>query len=205
MIDAITPLIEEEDNHLNQLPPKEALEHMREIWEELLGKQKGSPVINHETAVVARGVFKTHFKGDISRYRAYLNILATSPYLMKPEFSLHFKWAIRGYTIDAIYRGEYCVKLIPGDTPVAIQMEETKEKADKMAERIEASSENPVQKHIRKKILERVGVASYISWFERETVVLKDGRWKMETKSTFVQSKWDANHAWDELRREGLI
>jgi hypothetical protein len=154
------------------------VQDMLRIWKEELPKSEIT--LSKQLARFLVAVFKTKFSSCLKEWKKYLKILKTSTYIMSEKFKLSIWWVIKFVTVDRIKKGEL------GVNPDKITYEK-EELTEKLNLHISSIDETEPCKKLRYKIIEKLSLQVYLSWFIHVDFIENNGKIVMKAKNTFVR------------------
>lgn len=174
-----------EDNDIETPPQKPTIiQDMIKVWNEEFSTSKIQLTKSLARFLVA--AFKTKFKSCLKEWKRYLKTLKTSIYIMNEKFKLSIWWVIKFITIDRIRAGELGVD----SGKVTLDKEELSEKLNQHIERLD---ETESCKKLRYKIIEKLSLPTYLSWFTQVSFVENEERVTLQAESEFVRD-WIRNN-----------
>jgi chromosomal replication initiation ATPase DnaA len=154
------------------------VQDMLKIWNEEFPKAKIT--LSKQLARFLVAVFKTKFSSCLKEWKKYLKTLKTSAYIMSEKFKLSIWWVIKFVTVDRIKKGEL------GVNPDKITCEK-EELTEKLNLHILSIDETEPCKKLRYKIIEKLSLQVYLSWFIHVNFTEDNGKIVMKAKNTFVR------------------
>jgi DNA-binding Lrp family transcriptional regulator len=154
------------------------IQDMLKIWNEEFSGSK--IMLTKQLARFLVAAFKTKFNSCLKEWRKYLKIIKTSAYIMGDKFKLSIWWIIKFVTIDRIRGGELGVN--PGKIA---PLEE--ELAEKLNLHISSLDETEQCKKLRYKIIEKLTLPTYLSWFTSVSFMEDHEKIIMKTDNQFVE------------------
>lgn len=164
-------------NNLTPLSPSlnDVAEKMREIWVEATKDHIRTPKLSGHFAQKLLEALKTFFQNSLERWKAYCKKISSSDFLMgkRGTFQAWLIWVIREDTIHKVRAGGYGLPAEEQEPEHGITnfAEKAQELIHKQIRPVKAK-DNLLKRLTELK--ERVGAASYISWFS-DCVIKQDG------------------------------
>ncbi len=159
---------------------------MHANWVEATQGAIPTPKLTNKFALKLLAALKERFKNSLEVWSDYCRCVASSDFLMGKvgSFKAWLVWVIREDTVAKIKAGALGIKrlFVFAAEKVAIKKEE-------VVAKIEASAESAIQKAARKKVLGKVGVLAYRSWFEALEFKEGGGVVAIGAPNPFVQAK----------------
>jgi len=146
---------------------------MIKIWNQEFPNKKIISGLTEQTGVIrltkqlARFLvasFKLKFENCLEKWKRYLRLIKTSTYLMGEKFKLSVHWVIKFLTIDRIRAGELGVD----ESKIQMDQSEIEQKAITHANSVDESESC---KQFRRKIIQELSPAVYISWFTKVDLI----------------------------------
>ena len=155
---------------------------MLEIWNADPEHRKWEGM-NSNLVLRLLAVLGTKFDNSLEKWQDYCDDMSSK---WTPQFLPQLRWALKDDVIDG-YKAQ--IPLIRKSLSHEISIKSAVEhNLDKLNEDEEILA-------VRKKLIERVGHAEYISWFEQAKFVKRNGRIDMVAPNSFVETKWDERYS----------
>ncbi|MFN9000676.1 MAG: hypothetical protein ACK5VW_01240 [Holosporales bacterium] len=170
-------------------------EEMVSIWKKEIGETQLDGISPYVTQLLRTALIK-RFDNNLSLWQKYCRLIASSKFLMGEERRAHhFKgvrldWATRLTTIDRIRSGEFTL----GDRLPSQLVREKIDSYQELREQLSGKEINGIEQRLRFALLEKVGGATYKSWFEGVQFELSEGgKAVLRTHSEFRKNHLDVH------------
>jgi len=174
-----------------KIPPT-TVQDMFKIWKERFPNK--SDRLDRSLARMMVASFKAKFNCNLEEWRHYLRQIESSAYLTGTTFNLTLSWALKFKTIDRIRNKDLGVK----DVPRILTAEEVDFSIAEAIKDIEATSDTPKVKSVRRAALQKYGVASYKSWFEKLEMFETENGVSYKTPNKFIHD-YVRDNLWHKL------
>ncbi|MCL2312037.1 MAG: hypothetical protein FWC41_06055 [Firmicutes bacterium] len=173
----------------NSEPKPTIVQDMIKIWND---EFPGSKInLTKQLARFLVAAFKSKFDSSLKNWRRYLKTIKTSVYLMSEKFKLSIWWVIKFFTIDRIRAGELGVN----EAKVEPEKEDLEEKKNRHFETLD---ETEFCRKLRYRIIEKLSLPTYLSWFTHATFFEIEGKITMKATSQFIED-WIRNNFADQF------
>ena len=164
------------------------------MWNTILG-EKAQTSMSKELAPLLVSAFHKKFEQSLDQWKAYCELIKTSPYLMGEHFLLSIFWGLKFSAIDRIRAGELGVKptLTKNSIRQGVISTVTENQVEQMIEGLLESTE---AKTTRLQIARAIGAAAYHSWFHQSTFVTTDEGIQLVAPNAFVEQYWETHYQW---------
>jgi DNA-binding Lrp family transcriptional regulator len=159
-------------------PKPTIIQDMLKIWNEEFSTSKIP--LTKQLARFLVAAFKTKFESCLKEWRKYLKTLKTSDYITGDKFKLSIWWVIKFVTIDRVRNGELGVNF-DRVTPTEEELTE------KLNIHISSLNETEPCKKLRYKIIEKLTLPTYLSWFTSVSFVEDNEKIIMKANNQFVE------------------
>lgn len=164
---------------------KPITQQMLDIWNEIIDPEVKAK-LTKERCQQLGAALKLKFNNNLEKWREYCLQIVSSDFLMgrlRNGFKIALDAALKFNFIQKIFEKHFGVK----DVQVLTDSKES------VLQSIENSPETSEIKDIRFKILERVGHASYVSWFKNTEIKVCSAGLDIIVPSRFIKD-WMTNH-----------
>ncbi|MBY0280716.1 MAG: hypothetical protein K2W94_00980 [Alphaproteobacteria bacterium] len=155
---------------------KDKFRQMVLIWNQIVEEGKKTIELNSKRISFLKKAFETKFEYCLEKWKEFCRRVASSKFLMgeiKASFKASLDWVLKFDILQRILEGDYGV----GDRVVYGRTIQNDSK--KIETEIQNAPENQLIKQFRLGLLNRIGLASYSSWF-------KDTKIRIENKQLIV-------------------
>lgn len=156
------------------------VQDMIKIWKKEF--PSNTILLTKQLAKFLVAAFKTKFSEDLQKWKRYLKLLKTSPFVMGEKFRLNIWWVIKFFTIDRINAGELGVD----SSKIRADSSEIEERLEKHLREM-TSIETPECLSFRQKLVKILSPSFYLCWLANTSIREQKDYFVIQASNTFMR------------------